>query len=82
MKPTPTNPDAFVNSSSWDNLLHGTFTRYSELADGSALLEEFRKERPVSKLVYSERFEAGTEDAATCIKVARKNSKSYNMHFC
>ncbi len=79
---TPTNPDAFVNSSTFDNLLYGTFTRYSELPDGSALLEEFRKEKPVSKLVYSEKFEAGTEDAADCIKVARKNSRSYNMLFC
>jgi len=79
---TPVNPTRFVNSAIYDNILHGTFTRYSELPDGSALLEEFRKERPVSVLVYSERFEAGTEDAADCIKVARKNSKSYNMLYC
>lgn len=79
---TPTNPDAFVNSATFNNILQGTYTRYSELVDGSAILEEFRKAKPVSKLVYSERFEAGTEDAATCIKVARKNTKSYNMSFC
>ena len=68
-----------INSSYYINALHGTYTCYSELADGSAKLEEFRKETPVSKMVYSERFEAGSEDAATCIKVARKNTRIYNF---
>ena len=68
-----------LNSSYYINALHGTYTCYSEFADGSAKLEEFRKEAPVSKLIYSERFEAGSEDAADCIKVARKNRKIYNF---
>jgi len=71
----------FVNCSAFNNTLHGTVTRYSELADGSALLEEFRKEAPVSKLIYSEKFEAGSENAAYCIKVARKNS-GWHMIYC
>ena len=74
-----TNPTRSVNSSYYLNPLHGTYTRYSEFADGSAKLDEFRKEAPVSKLIYSERFEAGTEDAADCIKVARKNAKIYHI---
>lgn len=68
-----------LNSSIYFNALQGTYTRYSELADGSAKLEEFRKQAPVSKLVYFEKFEAGTEDAADCIKVARKNTKAYGF---
>jgi hypothetical protein len=71
----------FVNCSAFNNTLHGTITRYSELADGSALIEEFRKEAPVSKLIYSEKFEAGSENAADCIKVARKNS-GWHMIYC
>jgi hypothetical protein len=73
------NPTRLLNSSYHINALHGTYTCYSEFADGSAKLEEFRKEAPVSKLVYSEQFEAGSEDATTCIKVARKNAKIYNF---
>jgi hypothetical protein len=71
----------FVNCSAFNNTLHGTITRYSELADGSALIEEFRKAAPVSKLIYSEKFEAGSDEAASCIKVARKNS-GWHMIYC
>jgi hypothetical protein len=72
----------FVNCSAFNNTLHGTITRYSELADGSALIEEFLPHQTaVSKLIYSEKFEAGSENAADCIKVARKNS-GWHMIYC
>ena len=74
-----TKTTRILNTSYYLNPLHGTYTRYSELADGSAKLEEFKKQAPVSKLVYSESFEAGSEDAADCIKVARKNAKIYGI---
>ena len=81
--PNPTTlATRFVNCSAFNDHLHGTITRYSELADGSALIEEFRPDPSApSKLIYSEKFEAGSENAADCIKVARKNI-GWHMIYC
>lgn len=55
-------------------------TAFIEFSDGSARLEEYgphpRGTAPCASLIYSEDFAAGSEEAATCIRAARRSDSS------